>query len=59
MQVDLQEADGQVETYNARLVAKGYHQRYGIDYDKTFSPVAILKSIRIMLVLVAHFDYEI
>ena len=52
-------ADGKVETYKARLVAKGYRQRYGIDYDETFSPVAMLKSIRIMLAIAAHFDYEI
>ena len=52
-------ADGKVETYKARLVAKGYRQHYGIDYDETFSPVAMLKSIRIMLALAAHFDYEI
>ena len=51
--------DGKVETYKAHLVAKGYYQRYGIDYDETFSPVAILKSIRIMLALAVHFDYEI
>ena len=52
-------ADGKVETYKARLVAKGYRQRYGIDYEETFSPVAMLKSIRIMLALAAYFDYEI
>ena len=51
--------DGKVETYKAHLIAKGYRQRYGIDYDETFFPVAMLKSIRIMLALVAHFDYEI
>ena len=51
--------DGKVETYKAHLVAKGYRQHYGIDYDETFSPVAMLKSIRIMLALAAHFDYEI
>ena len=51
--------DGKVETYKACLVAKGYCQHYGIDYDETFSPVAMLKSIRIMLALAAHFDYEI
>ena len=51
--------DGKVETYKARLVAKGYRQCYGIDYDETFSPVAMLKSIRIMLALATHFDYEI
>ena len=45
--------DGQVETYKARLVAKGFSQRQEIDYDETFSPVAMLKSIRILLAIVA------
>ena len=52
-------ADGKVKTYKAHLVAKGYHQRYGIDYDETFSPVVMLKSIQIMLAIAAHLDYEI
>ena len=51
--------DGKVETYKARLVAKGYRQRQGVDYDETFSPVAMLKSIRILLAIAAHYDYEI
>jgi Reverse transcriptase (RNA-dependent DNA polymerase) len=33
-------ADGSIERYKARLVAKGYHQEVGLDYHKTFSPVA-------------------
>ena len=37
--------DGKVETYKARLVAKGYRQRQDVDYDETFSPIAMLKSI--------------
>ena len=52
-------ADGKVETYKAHLVAKGYRQHYGIDYDEMFSFVAMLKSIRIMLAIAAHLDYEI
>ncbi|PKI59273.1 hypothetical protein CRG98_020353 [Punica granatum] len=52
-------ADGKVETYKARLVAKGYCQRQGVDYEETFSPVAMLKSIRIMLAIAAHYDYEV
>lgn len=52
-------ADGQVETYKARLVAKGFRQRQGIDFDETFSPVALLKSIRILLAIAAYYDYEI
>ncbi|CAL2230271.1 unnamed protein product [Prunus armeniaca] len=52
-------SDGKVETYKARLVAKGYRQREGIDYEETFSPVAMIKSIRILLAIVAYYDYEI
>ena len=51
--------DKKVETYKAYLVAKGYRQCYGIDYDESFSPMTILKSIRIMLAIAAHMDYEI
>ena len=50
---------GIVQTYKARLVAKGFKQIHGIDYDETFSPVAMLKSIRILLAIAAHYDYEI
>ena len=50
---------GNVITYKARLVAKGYRQKQGVDYDETFSPVAMLKSIRILLAIAAHYDYEI
>ena len=51
--------DGKVETFKARLVAKGYRQREGVDYEETFSPVAMLKSIRILLAIAAHYDYEV
>ena len=51
--------DRNVETYKVRLVAKGYRQRYGIDYDEMFSLVAMLKSIRIMFAVAVHLDYEI
>ena len=60
--MDLQKeegTDGKMETYKAHLVAKGYHQYYGIDYDEMFSLVAMLKSIQIMLAIAAHLDYEI
>ena len=52
-------ADGNVTVYKARLVAKGFRQVKGIDYDETFSPVAMLKSVRIMLAIAAFYDYEI
>ena len=52
-------ADRKVETYKACLVAKGYHQYYNIDYDETFSSVAMLKSVQIMLDIAAHLNYKI
>ena len=39
-------ADGFVERYKARLVARDFTQTYGVDYVETFSPVARLNSIR-------------
>ena len=53
------DADSNVTIYKARLVAKGYRQVQGVDYDETFSPVAKLKSVRIMLAIAAFYDYEI
>ena len=51
--------EGNVITYKAKLIDKGYCQRQGIDYDETFNPVAMLKSIRILLAIAASYDYEI
>ena len=51
--------DGNVTVHEARLVAKSFSQVQGVDYDETFSPVAMLKSVGIMLALAVFFDYEI
>ena len=51
--------DGKVETFKVRLVAKRYTQKEGIDYEETFSLVAMLKSIIILLSIATHYDYEI
>jgi hypothetical protein len=53
------DADGNVHIYKARLVAKGFRQIQGVDYDETFSPVAMLKSIQILLAIATYYDYEI
>ena len=53
------DVDGNVQIHKARLVAKGYGQVRGIDYDETYSPVGMLKSVRIILAIAAYFDYEI
>ena len=51
--------DCNVHTYKARLVAKGFTQTFGVDYEETFSPVADIRAIRILIAIVAYYDYEI
>nr|GEZ04353.1 retrovirus-related Pol polyprotein from transposon TNT 1-94 [Tanacetum cinerariifolium] len=41
----------------ARLVAVGYSQQEGIDYDETFAPVSRIEAIRLFLAYVAHKDF--
>ncbi|GJR00654.1 retrotransposon protein, putative, ty1-copia subclass [Tanacetum coccineum] len=51
--------DGAVHTYKLRLVAKGYTQTLGIDYEETFSPIANIRAIRILIAIAAFYDYDI
>ncbi|GJX99228.1 retrotransposon protein, putative, ty1-copia subclass [Tanacetum coccineum] len=51
--------DGAIHTYKARLVAKGYTQTPRIDYEEKISPVADIRAIRILIAIVAFYDYEI
>ncbi|KAK4397548.1 Retrovirus-related Pol polyprotein from transposon RE2 [Sesamum angolense] len=52
-------ADVEVTAFKVRLVPKGYTQRPGVDFEETYSPVAMAKSVRILLVIAALYDYEI
>ena len=63
MQVGLQEkkkrVNGKIKTYKARLIAKGYSPKPNFGYKKTFSPIVMLKSIRLLLSIVVHLGYKI
>ncbi|GJU04450.1 retrovirus-related pol polyprotein from transposon TNT 1-94 [Tanacetum coccineum] len=48
-----------VSLNKARLVAQGYNQQEGIDYDETYAPVARLESIRILLAYACALDFKL
>ena len=50
------DADSSVTIYKAIIVAKGFRQVQVIDYDETFSPVAMLTPVRIMLEIAAFYE---
>ena len=53
------DANGAVERYKARLVAQGCTQRYGLDYEDTFSPVVHFESVRTVVALGAQHQFHL
>ncbi|GJZ04690.1 retrovirus-related pol polyprotein from transposon TNT 1-94 [Tanacetum coccineum] len=51
--------NGIVSRNKARLVAQGYNQQEGIDYDETYAPVARVESIRILLAYACALDFKL
>ena len=48
-----------MQTYKARLVAKGFTSKEGNDFEETFKLLVMLRSIRILLSIASHYEYEI
>ena len=51
--------DGSIVHLKARLIAKGYSQTYGVDYAKTFSPVAKISFVQILISLAANLGWQL
>jgi hypothetical protein len=52
-------ADGSIEKYKARFVARGFSQNEGIDYEETFAPVARYTSIRTIITLATKMKWKL
>lgn len=51
--------DGSIARYKARLLAKGFHQEFGVDYHETVSPVVKHTTIRLVLSLAVHYNWSL
>ena len=52
-------ADGSIEKYKERFVARGFYQKEGIDYEDTFAPVARYTSIRAIMALAFMMNWDL
>ncbi|KAL0292633.1 UNVERIFIED_CONTAM: Retrovirus-related Pol polyprotein from transposon RE1 [Sesamum calycinum] len=59
LQAKIQKPDGSIQKHKARLVARGYMQREGIDFEETFSLIARFDTIHTVLSIVANYKWEV
>ena len=52
-------SNGSIKRYKTRLVAKGFTQEYGIDYEETFAPVARISSVRALLAVATASKWDL
>ena len=52
-------ADGTVERFKERLVAKGYNQKRGLDYQETFSPMVKMTTVRAVISIAASKGWKL
>ena len=52
-------SDGSIDKYKARLIAKGFKQKKGLDFFDTYSPVTRITSIRLLIAIATLYDLEI
>jgi hypothetical protein len=57
--LSVKEKDGLVVRFKARLVARGFTQEKGVDFEETYSPVLKYKTLRVILAIVAQYRYQL
>ena len=51
--------NGTVAKYKARLVARGFLQKPGIDYSKVYAPVARIETVRLVVTMVSNHNWPL
>jgi hypothetical protein len=50
--------DGNIARYKAMLVARGFTQEHGVDYDETFAAIVKVTTLRVIMAMAAHYEME-